>query len=221
MKMSQRVILLVMCLAGWPVTTMAADSTLVLVMGGEAYDGPPKFDVAFNGESLGEGTVAAAIDTGTAGRFADAADKTPYVQSFTFTIPEASFRPDGQVVVKFLNEAYGGEGSEHDRNLFLASVSLNGRTVTSSGLSSWSGRQNVASEMLGEFLVIPDGNTHAISEAPQGGWPRPASDMAVSAGPVVPSSSEVKAAKQAATVVVEVKAAPVEPVETAALDPDP
>jgi outer membrane protein OmpA-like peptidoglycan-associated protein len=213
MKMSrQRAIPLALCLALSPATAFAADSTLVLVMGGEAYDGPPKFEVSFDGEALGQGTVAAAIDTGTVGRFADAADKTPYVQSFTFTVPEASFRADGQVVVKFLNEAYGGEGSDHDRNLFLASVSLNGRTITSSGLSSWSGRQNTASEMLGEFLVIPDGNTNAISEAPQGGWPRPASDMAVSAGPVVPS------AKGSTAAIVEAK---VEPIATAAVDPDP
>src|SRR5204863_5012058 len=43
MKMSwQRAMLFVMCCAGLPYAAQAADSTLVLVMGGEAYDGPPK-----------------------------------------------------------------------------------------------------------------------------------------------------------------------------------
>ena len=51
------------CIAAYPASVMAADSTLVLVMGGEAYDGPPKFEVDFDGKTLGQGTVAAAIDT--------------------------------------------------------------------------------------------------------------------------------------------------------------
>jgi outer membrane protein OmpA-like peptidoglycan-associated protein len=216
MKMSrQGAIPLALCLALSPVAAWAADSTLTLVIGGEAYDGPPKFAVEFDGKTLGEGSVAAAIDTATSGRFADAADKTPYVQSFTFTIPEASFNPDGQVTIKFLNEAYGGEGSDRDRNLFLASVTLNGRAVTASGLSSWTGRQSVASEMLGEFLVIPDGNTNAVSEAPQGGWPMPMLDIVQPVVAKVAPSAEVSAEPVPAAV------QEVEPIETAALDPDP
>ena len=143
-------------------------------MGGEAYDGPPKFEVDFDGKVLGRrhgrgrhryGRRWAASPTQK--------DKTPYVQTFTFAIPEDAFRPDGAVTVKFLNEAYGGEGSGRDRNLFLASVSLNGRAITASGLVTRDGRQLVANEMLGEFLVIPDGNRNAVSEPPEGGWPMP------------------------------------------------
>jgi hypothetical protein len=118
MKMSRMAACLAAaCIAAWPASILAADSTLVLVMGGEAYDGPPKFEVDFDGKPLGEGSVAAAIDTAKAGRFADAADKTAYVQTFTFAVPEAVFRSDGKVSVKFLNEAYGGDGSNRDRNL--------------------------------------------------------------------------------------------------------
>jgi outer membrane protein OmpA-like peptidoglycan-associated protein len=178
---------------------LAADSTLTLVMGGEAYDGPPKFEVDFNGRVLGEGTVAAAIDTARDGRFADATDKTPFIQSFTFTIPEDQFTIEGPVTVRFLNEAYGGEGSGRDRNLFLASVTLNGRAVTASGLTTQAGRRTVSSEMLGEFLVIPDGSRNAVSEPPEGGWPVP---------PAAPEPRLVEPAL-------------VEPIETAHLDPDP
>ena len=69
MKMSrQRAMVLAMCLAGATGQALATDSTLTLVMGGEAYDGPPKFSVSFAGQLIGEGTVAAAIDTGSAQR---------------------------------------------------------------------------------------------------------------------------------------------------------
>ena len=45
---------------------LAAGSNLQLIIGGEAYDGPPKFEVTFDGKVLGEGAVNAAIDTATA-----------------------------------------------------------------------------------------------------------------------------------------------------------
>ena len=200
MKMSlQRAIVLALCSFGLPYASQAADSTLTVVMGGEAYDGPPKFGIDFNGRTLGEGSVAAAIDTASDGRFADATDKTPYIQSFTFTIPEADFTIEGPVTIRFLNEAYGGPGSGRDRNLFLASVTLNGRAITASGLTTQEGRRTVANEMLGEFLVIPDGSKNAVTAPPEGGWPVPP-------GPPQPRLIE---------------AATVEPTETAHLDPDP
>jgi outer membrane protein OmpA-like peptidoglycan-associated protein len=195
----QRAMLLALCWVGLPYASQAADSTLVIVMGGEAYDGPPRFGIDFNGRSLGEAAVAAAIDTAVDGRFADAGDKTPYIQSFTFLIPEPDFTIEGPVTIRFLNEAYGGPGSGRDRNLFLASVTLNGRAITASGLTTQEGRRTVDNEMLGEFLVIPDGSRNAVSAAPEGGWPVPP-------GPPEPRLIE---------------ASVVEPIETAHLDPDP
>ena len=220
MKMSwQRAMLLVMCCAGLPQMAQAADSTLVLVMGGEAYDGPPKFEVDFAGKVLGEGTVAAAIDTAQAGRFADQKDKTPYVQSFTFAIPADRFKSNGAVTIKFLNEAYGGEGSNRDRNLFLASVTLNGRAITASGLSTQAGHRPIANEMLGEFLVIPDGTKNAVSEAPDEGWPMPLLDIVQ---PVAAKVTVAETAPAAATAQSDPKPqASQEPIETAALDPEP
>jgi outer membrane protein OmpA-like peptidoglycan-associated protein len=222
MKMSlQRAMLLVMCCAGLPHVAQAADSTLVVVMGGEAYDGPPKFEVEFAGKVLGEGTVAAAIDTAEVGRFADQKDKTPYVQSFTFAIPADSFKSDGPVTIKFLNEAYGGEGSNRDRNLFLASVTLNGRAITASGLSTQAGRKPVGNEMLGEFLVIPDGSKNAVSEAPDGGWPMPLLDIVrpVAAKAAVTDTAPAPAAAEPAPT--SGPAPSEEPIETSALDPEP
>lgn len=168
---------------------MAKDSTLVVVIGGEAYDGPPKFEVLFDGTTLGQATVAAAIDTAKAGRFADAEDKAPYVQKFTFTVPEKIFRPAGDVRIKFLNEAYGGPGSGRDRNLYIGSVTLNGKAVGASGLSTEAGFDTEPNEMLGAFLVIPDGSRDAVAAAPSGGWPRALGDVAAA----VPADRVAKA----------------------------
>jgi outer membrane protein OmpA-like peptidoglycan-associated protein len=208
------------CIAAYPAIGMAADSTLVLVLGGEAYDGPPKFEVTFNGRPLGEGAVAAAIDTASVGRFADATDKTPYVQSFTFAIPNTLFDPEGAVGVTLINEAYGGDGSNRDRNLYLASVTINGRAVTASGLVTMSDAGVEPNAMLGEFLLLPDGNTHAISKAPDGGWPGPVGAIAevreAATDPVVTASIAARLEPETAP-----SAASAESLEIASLDPDP
>lgn len=196
------------CVMLSPLAAVAADSTLVVVIGGEAYDGPPKFEVDFGGKPIGEGTVAAAIDTAEAGRFADAKDKMPFVQSFTFGVPEAQFMADGEVRIRFLNEAYGGDGSNRDRNLYVASVSVNGRAITASGLVSEARSGEVPNAMVAEFLLLPDGTRDALGKAPQGGWPQPAD-------PVTTGSTAVVAAA------VPVSAPEAEPIETAAFDPDP
>ena len=149
----------------------AADNTLTLVMGGEAYDGPPKFEVSFDGTIIGKAAVDTAIDTDNDGRFADTSDKASHVQSFEFPIPDDVFSSGGEVRVRLTNEAFGGEGSNRDRNLFLASVSVNGRSVTLSGLTTSDGNGIAPNETLGEFLVLLDGNQQGVSKAPRGGWP--------------------------------------------------
>ncbi|WP_374625597.1 OmpA family protein [Devosia sp.] len=190
-------------------TALAAPSTLQLIVGGEAYDGPPRFEVSFDGEVVGEAAVDVAIDTGTAGRFADAADKSPYVQSFSFAIPEALFAPGGEVRVRLVNEAYGGDGSNRDRNLFLAAVTVNGRAVTVSGLSTRGTSAAVENEQVGEFLVLRDGNIEGVSRAPAGGWPLPESiaELAPETAPVI--ASEARAAADAEAEVAPVEATPV------------
>lgn len=192
---------------------LAAPSTLQLIIGGEAYDGPPRFEVSFDGKPLGEAAVEAAIDTGSVGRFADAADKAAHVQSFSFEIPEEMFKPGAEVRVRLTNEAYGGEGSNRDRNLYLAAVAVNGRAVTLSGLSTRGTSAAVSNEVLGEFLVLRDGNMEGVSKPPSGGWPAP---EAMAATAVAPPAEVIAARAEAAPVRV-----PEEPPQTAGLDPDP
>ncbi len=184
----------------------AAGSSVQLIIGGEAYDGPPKFEVTFDGKVLGEGAVNAAIDTSTAGRFADATDKTPYVQSFAFDIPEDLFKPGGEVRVRLVNEAYGGDGSNRDRNLYLAAVAVNGRAVTVSGLSTQGTTANTENELLGEFLVLKDGNVEGVSRAPTGGWPLPDATIAAVQPAAEPVTTEVAAVAEEPAAVPAVKA---------------
>lgn len=199
---------------------MAADNQVTLVMGGEAYDGPPKFEVLFDGEVVGKGTVELAIDTANDGRFADVRDKSPYVQSFQFAIPQDVFKPGAEVRVRLTNEAYGGEGSNRDRNLFLASVAVNGRAVTLSGLATADANGVAPSETLGEFLVLLDGNQQAVSKAPRGGWPT--ADTEITPAKFVAERLPVSGLQELrAPEVVEAKAEVTESTEVALLDQNP
>jgi outer membrane protein OmpA-like peptidoglycan-associated protein len=215
------------CLVAAPVTATGADGTMVLVLGGEAYDGPPKFEVTFAGKTVGEGVVSAAIDTATAGRFADAVNKSRYVQSFTFKLPEAQFKPEGEVRVRLTNEAYGGDGSNRDRNLFLASVSVNGRAVTTSGLTTLSAKGKLPNEALGEFIVLSDGNEEGVSAPPLGGWPAAETQSLAARPPGIGNDKDMSQGVSAAlktgptTPVAVTVPAVKESLETAALDPDP
>lgn len=192
--------------------TLAESSRLQVIVGGEAYDGPPRFEVSFAGRVLGEAAVEAAIDTATAGRFADAANKREYLQNFEFEIPETLFKPDGEVRIRLVNEAYGGEGSNRDRNLYVAAIAVNGQAVTVSGLSTEGKDGPQKKELLGEFLVLLDGNAEAVSVAPDGGWTMPLA--AVAAAP--------QTAKKPPVEVMQVKApAAEESIETASINQDP
>ena len=158
--------------------TLAESSRLQVIVGGEAYDGPPRFEVSFAGQGLGEAAVESAIDTVSDGRFADADNKRDYLQNFEFEIPEAAFRPAGEVRLRFVNEAYGGEGSNRDRNLYVAAISVNGQAVTVSGLTTEGKDGRRENTLVGEFLVLLDGTVEAVSAAPPGGWAPPVEAVA-------------------------------------------
>ena len=171
---------------GTPSLALAADNRLTLVIGGEAYDGPPRFTISFDGKSLGEGVVASAIDTTTAGRFADAADKTKYLQTFEFKIPDEVFKASGEIRLQLTNEAHGAAGSKNDRELYVQSVAVNGDVLPGSKLSMRSAVGIEPTAMLGDYLVVSQAATEGVATAPSGGWPaasvaatKPAAPVAV------------------------------------------
>jgi outer membrane protein OmpA-like peptidoglycan-associated protein len=149
-----------------------AEATLTIVVGGEGFDGPPKFAATFDGKPLGEKVVASAIDTTRAGRFADAADRGKYVQSFSFAIPDASFRADGEVGIRLTNEAHGASGSKDDRELYVQSVSVNGERIAAASLVMRSPFGVEPTAMLGDYLVVSQAAVEGVAVAPNGGWPK-------------------------------------------------
>ncbi|MEO8884353.1 MAG: carbohydrate-binding domain-containing protein, partial [Devosia sp.] len=158
-----------------------AESTLTLVVGGEGFDGPPKFSVSFDGKPLGDSAVASAIDTSKDGRFADAVDKSKYIQTFTFKLADDTFKPDGAIAIKLTNEAHGAAGGKDDRELYVQSVAVNGDVVPGTKLAMRSSVGVEPKAILGDYLVIAQSDVEGIATPPDGGWPKAAAPVAEAA----------------------------------------
>lgn len=156
----------------------AAQSVLTLVVGGEAYEGPPRFEVTFNGTPIGEGVVERAIDTAASGRFIDATPKASHIESFRFDIPQDVFSTSGEVRVRLLNEANGGAGSVLDRNLYLLSAAVNGHEIFGPSWTTMSATGREANSVFDQFLVLFDGSREGVAAAPLEGWPEAGGDTA-------------------------------------------
>lgn len=182
-----------------------ADKTLTLVVGGEGFGGPPRFAVAFDGKPVGEAAVQAAIDTRSAGRFADAANQASYVQTFSFPIPDAVFKPDGIVSIKLTNAAHGDPGSKDERELFVRSVAIDGTILPASSLSMRSAAGVEPTSLLGNYMVISRNEVEGIA-LPSGGW----ATSAASAEVAVPAAATHQVAE----------APPTDPVKTGAIVSD-
>ncbi len=190
-----------------PGAAVAQSNTLTLLIGGEAYEGPPRFAVEFNGTPLGEGVVDTAIDTVSEGRFIDAAVRVSHVQSFDFSIPDDAFSETGEIRLRLTNEAYGGPGSIHDRNLYVVSVAVNGHEVPGPQLTTVSGVGLEPSAIFEDYLVLFDGSRDAVAAAPEAGWPVPGGGVAAPAAATpTPVVETVPEPARATPAVVEVAA---------------
>ncbi|MCD7059665.1 OmpA family protein [Pelagibacterium xiamenense] len=183
-------------LAGAATAFAQEDVALSLELAGEAFEGAPAFAVFFNGRQIGAGAVSSAIDTQTDGRLSAASDYTGYVETFDFEIPADTFSDEGAIEVRFTNDAAGENG---DRNLFILSATLAGKTVPFDafvveregvvGNTVVSGRPMVALYKTSDiaFAAAPE---DGWSVTPDGGAPQ-ADDTPAAVEPVCDTAREI------------------------------
>jgi cytochrome c2 len=149
-----------------------APGTLTLVLSGEALDGPPEFAVSLGGQQIGSGAVLKAIDAEHAGMLVDAPDVRQYLQSFRFDIPNMACARLGRLTITFTNDAWGGE--EHpslDRNLYIASASVNGHFLAPADFSLMRDGEATETHLIQGLLPLFSATEAAEAEAPGAGWP--------------------------------------------------
>lgn len=146
--------------------TLAVDAHLELTLAGEAYKGPPAFSVKYGDVVLGTGVVTDALDTSDGHRL-EGWNVATHSDSFTYTIHDFQSDNPLPVTVEYLEDAWGGEGTLFDRNLYLVSARLNETAldITSSQLRR-DGETKGYSPSVGSTVQMTNGGDEVILPIP-------------------------------------------------------
>jgi hypothetical protein len=155
-----------------------AESKIVISLAGEAFDGPPAFEISLAGKVIGSGTLKNAIETETQGRLFSNARPQSFLEEFTFTVPDAAFAADGEISIALTNDKYDDIEKGHDRNLFIDFISVNGLEVTSADLELVNAGEPFDLDFQAGLMPIYESNQRAVASPPAAGWPDPATAAA-------------------------------------------
>ncbi|NGP18393.1 carbohydrate-binding domain-containing protein [Devosia aurantiaca] len=148
-----------------------ADATIKLSLAGEAFDGPPKFELRLDGKVIGSGVLDKAIDTGETGRLFANAKPRSYLQEFEFAVPESQFRKDGEISVILTNDKYLDEEVGRDRNLFVDAITVNGLEIVAADLKLLNGDKLQLLDYQAGLMPIYESTNMAVAVPPATGWP--------------------------------------------------
>lgn len=160
------------CLLGLTAQSASAQSLIRIEMAGEAYGGPPAFQLKMGNRIIGEGVAAKAIDTAREGRLFGAAEVSTYLQSFEFSIAEDAFDPAAPISIILTNDRYVHTGDGYDRNLFIRTVAVNGFERAGSDIKIIEYGSVEVDVPLHEGLRPLYGSGQvAVAAPPAAGWP--------------------------------------------------
>lgn len=148
-----------------------AETVISVVAAGEAFDGPPVFEISIGNSVIGHETLSKAIDTVSVGRIYQSADPDQYLERFEFKIPDAKFHADQPVSVSLVNDKFTAEGWGHDRNVFVRSIEVNGDVVRTGDLRMMNGNAQHKVTYQAGLLPVYHQNDKAVALPPEGGWP--------------------------------------------------
>lgn len=155
-------------------TIASAESKVVIALAGEAFDGPPAFEISLGGTVIGSGTLQNAIETETEGRLFSNARPQSFIEEFTFTVPDEAFSPDADITVALTNDKYDDIERGYDRNLFIDVITVNGLEVASAELALTMDGEPLDLDFQAGLMPIYKNAQRAIASPPADGWPLPA-----------------------------------------------
>lgn len=198
---------LILAATALTVSIATAESVLVISLAGEAFEGPPSFDVMIGDQVIGSGTLAKAIETEKDGRLFTKARPSLFLEEFSFTVPDESLLPDKEITIVLTNDKFAereGEGEDGilDRNLFIDFIRVNGLEVNSADMSLIKAGAVEELDYQAGLLPIYEAGHRVVIRPPEGGWPPPeaaASAVSVELMPPMPvlASWTLRALEQA------------------------
>ncbi|WP_297107600.1 carbohydrate-binding domain-containing protein [uncultured Devosia sp.] len=166
-----------------------ADSLIVVSIAGEAYDGPPSFDLLINDKVIGSGTLTRAISTESDGRLFTKPRPNSFLEQFSFTIPDTALMPDSEISLVLTNDKFTrqeglGEDGVLDRNLFIDFVRVNDIEITSAEMVLIHDGDEVHYNYQAGLLPIYEAGYRAVVRPPEGGWMAGGADEVAKVGMV-------------------------------------
>ena len=152
-----------------------ADSLVTISIAGEAYDGPPSFDLLIDDKVVGSGTLRMAIETEADGRLFTKPRPSSFLEQFSFTVPDDLLTPDAEISLMLTNDKFtridgAGEDRVLDRNLFIDFVRVNDIEVTSADMVLIHDGVIMEYNYQAGLLPIYEAGFRAVARPPQGGW---------------------------------------------------
>lgn len=163
---------LLAALAVCPASYALGQSQLILSLAGEAYDGPPHFEVRMGDQLVGAGTLTNALNTETEGRFYASAQPQTYLQDFVIELGDAKFSSGAEIILSLTNDKFFAKGLGYDRNIFVNFIEVNGKRVWARDLLLLDADgQADTIDYLSGLLPLYDGQHTIVARAPVDGWP--------------------------------------------------
>lgn len=170
---------LVLAAAALPTNIVLADSTVVISLAGEAFEGPPAFELMVGDKVIGAASLERAIETEVDGRLFSNPRPSRFLEEFTFTVPDDSLLPGAEISIALTNDKYAasedGVASEDgfDRNIFVAFIRVNGHEVPSADMALTQAGEIQDLDYQAGLLPIYEAGQRIIVKPPAGGWPPP------------------------------------------------
>ncbi|SUB00191.1 outer membrane protein A [Pannonibacter phragmitetus] len=102
----------------------AGSINVTFTLAGEAFDGPPAYEIRYGDQEIAKGTVENAIDTSTDGQLSKLKNWQDHQKEVTVTVDSADLEKNLPFSVHFTNDKWGGAGTAMDRNLYVLSAEV-------------------------------------------------------------------------------------------------
>lgn len=150
-----------------------ADSTIVISLAGEAFDGPPAFQLMVGDKVIGSASLQHAIQTEVEGRLFANPRPSRFLEEFSFSVPDDSLLPDGEISIALTNDKYAADDDGFDRNIFVDFIRVNGLEVTSAEMALTQAGEPQDLDYQAGLLPIYEAGQRIVVKPPAGGWPEP------------------------------------------------
>lgn len=157
----------------------AESINITITLAGEAFDGPPAYEIRYGDREIAKGTVENAIDTSTEGPLSGLTDWQAHQKAVTIPIEPEDLGKNLPFTVNFTNDKWGGAGTTMDRNLYVLSAEIGSVKVAAQDIKVLDKAQPRDNASGPEGARLGNNSSIAVIAPPATGW-LPASAQATS-----------------------------------------